>query len=195
MRSEWRFMMFGMLMAGWSSLGQTFFISLFSAEIRGALSLSHGDFGTYYAIATAASAFTLVWLGKLADTVPVKKLSLITLACICASAIHRFANRSLCYHVGDWHLPIAPVGARDDVACLVNGDGAPLCQSERSHACAGWIWDVDCRIHRPCDCGCHASCDVLADGVGDYSSHRLCDIGTVPILPDTTHGPSRWRRG
>ena len=88
LRSEWRFMMFGMLMAGWSSLGQTFFISLFSAEIRGALSLSHGDFGTYYAIATAASAFTLVWLGKLADTVPVKKLSLITLACICASAIH-----------------------------------------------------------------------------------------------------------
>lgn len=81
-------MLFGGLMAAWSSLGQTFFISLFSAEIRGALSLSHGDFGTYYAIATAASALTLVLLGKFADTVPVRKLSLITLAAICLSSLH-----------------------------------------------------------------------------------------------------------
>ena len=88
LKSEWRFMLFGGLMAHWSSLGQTFFISLFSADIREALSLSHGDFGTYYAIATAASAFTLLWLGKFADTVPLKKLSFITLSCICLSAIH-----------------------------------------------------------------------------------------------------------
>ena len=88
LQSEWRFMLFGALMASWSSLGQTFFISLFSAEIRTALQLSHGDFGAYYAIATAASALTLVFFGKLADTVPLKKLSLITLACICLSALH-----------------------------------------------------------------------------------------------------------
>lgn len=87
LQSEWRFMLFGAAMAFWSSLGQTFFISLFSAEIRAALSLSHGDFGTYYAIATAASALTLVWLGKLADSVPLRKLSLITLSCICLSAL------------------------------------------------------------------------------------------------------------
>ena len=86
--SEWRFMLFGAAMAAFSSLGQTFFISLFSEQIRGALSLSHGDFGTYYALATAASAFTLVWLGKYADTVPVRKLSLITLSCLCLSALH-----------------------------------------------------------------------------------------------------------
>ena len=88
LKSEWRFMLFGGLMAHWSSLGQTFFISLFSADIRDALSLSHGEFGTYYAMATAASAFTLLWLGKMADTVPLKKLSFITLTCICLSAIH-----------------------------------------------------------------------------------------------------------
>ena len=86
--SEWRFMLFGALMASWSSLGQTFFISLFSAEIRGALSLSHGDFGTYYAIATAASAATLVFVGKFADIVALRKLSLITLTCVCLSALH-----------------------------------------------------------------------------------------------------------
>lgn len=88
LKSEWRFMLFGGLMASWSSLGQTFFISLFSAQIREALSLSHGDFGTYYAIATAASAATLIFLGKYADIVPLRKLSLITLACVCLSALH-----------------------------------------------------------------------------------------------------------
>lgn len=88
LKSEWRFMLFGALMASWSSLGQTFFISLFSAQIRQDLALSHGDFGTYYALATAASAVTLVFVGKYADIVPLRKLSLITLACICLSALH-----------------------------------------------------------------------------------------------------------
>ena len=87
-KSEWRFLLFGAMMAAWSSLGQTFFISLFSEQIREALSLSHGDFGTYYALATAASALTLIWLGKLADTVAVPKLSLITLSALCLSALH-----------------------------------------------------------------------------------------------------------
>ena len=74
-------------MAFWSSLGQTFFISLFSREIREALNLSHGDFGSYYALATIASAFTLLWLGKLADSIPVKRLSLLTLSCLCLASL------------------------------------------------------------------------------------------------------------
>ena len=45
-RVEWRFLLFGMAMAFCSSLGQTYFISLFSAEIRSELALSHAAFGT-----------------------------------------------------------------------------------------------------------------------------------------------------
>ena len=86
-RVEWRFLLFGMIMAFWSSLGQTFFISLFSNDIRGALGLSHGDFGTYYAIATTASAISLLWLGKLADTMRLEKLALLTLVSLCLAAI------------------------------------------------------------------------------------------------------------
>ena len=48
-RSQWRFLLFGLLLAFFSSPGQTFFISLFSAEIRSELNLSHGDFGIIYA--------------------------------------------------------------------------------------------------------------------------------------------------
>ena len=84
---EWRFLLFGMIMAFWSSLGQTFFISLFSDDIRAALGLSHGDFGTYYAIATTASAISLLWLGKLADTMRLEKLAFLILVGLCSAAI------------------------------------------------------------------------------------------------------------
>ncbi len=87
MRVEWRFLLFGMAMAFCSSLGQTFFISLFSAEIRGDLGLGHGAFGTYYAIGTTASAISLLWLGKLADTMRVEKLAMVVIFGLCASAL------------------------------------------------------------------------------------------------------------
>ena len=83
---EWRFLLYGLLMSLWSSFGQTFFISLFSSEIRNELQLSHGEFGAYYALATTFSAATLLWVGKLADTHTVSKLSKITLISVCLSA-------------------------------------------------------------------------------------------------------------
>ena len=85
--TEWRFLLFGLLMAFWSSLGQTFFISLFSGQIRAALDLSHGDFGTYYALATTASAISLIWLGKLADMMRLEKLAILILGSLCVAAI------------------------------------------------------------------------------------------------------------
>ena len=86
MRFEWRFLLFGMAMAFCSSLGQTFFISLFSGQIRAELGLSHGAFGTYYAMATTASAICLLWLGKLADSMRVEKLARLVICCLCLAA-------------------------------------------------------------------------------------------------------------
>ena len=85
---EWQFLLYGFLMSFWSSLGQTFFISLFSQEIRIDLNLSHGEFGFYYAIATLASAITLFWIGKLADKLSVKRLSLFTIIFLCIASFH-----------------------------------------------------------------------------------------------------------
>jgi len=62
-----RFLLFGFLLTFASSFGQTYFISLFSAKIRQDFDLSHGDFGTLYAVATLASAVTLIWLGRKVD--------------------------------------------------------------------------------------------------------------------------------
>lgn len=80
LKSQWRFLLFGFLLAFFSSPGQTFFISLFSAELRSELGLSHGEFGTAYAVATLGSAITLIPLGRLVDTV---RLRVIALFVIC----------------------------------------------------------------------------------------------------------------
>ncbi|KAA1193358.1 MFS transporter [Pseudohalioglobus sediminis] len=75
-RAEWRLLLFGFLMAFASSMGQTYFIGLFSGAIRDDLDLSHGDFGTLYSAATLASALLLLWTGSLVD-----RMSLPRYAC------------------------------------------------------------------------------------------------------------------
>ena len=62
-----------------SSVGQTFFISLFSGEIRNTFNLSHGMFGILYSVATLTSATLFFWLGKLTDQFNLTVLGLITL--------------------------------------------------------------------------------------------------------------------
>ena len=62
-----------------SSIGQTFFISLFSGEIRSEFNISHGIFGIIYSAATLSSAIVFFWLGKLTDRFNLTLLGLITL--------------------------------------------------------------------------------------------------------------------
>ena len=56
LREHGRLLGFGFFMCLSSNFGQTFFISLFSADVRDAFGLSHGGFGTVYSTATIASA-------------------------------------------------------------------------------------------------------------------------------------------
>ena len=58
---------FGFLLTFSSSIGQTFFISLFAGEIRSELNISHGMFGTFYSAATLTSALFFLWFGKFTD--------------------------------------------------------------------------------------------------------------------------------
>jgi hypothetical protein len=134
--TEWRFLLFGLLMAFWSSLGQTFFISLFSGQIRAALDLSHGDFGTYYALATTASAISLIWLGKLADMMRLEKLAIFILGSLCVAAIliqSDFIIMDACWRA----IFAADVWARHDDTCLHNRHGTALC-------CDAWPRHFNC---------------------------------------------------
>jgi len=78
---------FGFLLALGSSIGQTYFISLFAGELQADLGLSHGTFGGLYTLATVASAILLVWLGKLADHFDLVLLSALTLAILAGCAL------------------------------------------------------------------------------------------------------------
>ncbi len=62
-----RFLGFGLFLTFSSSFGQTFFISLFSNELRGEFGLSHGEFGGVYALATLSSGCLLIWAGRAID--------------------------------------------------------------------------------------------------------------------------------
>lgn len=81
-QSEWRLLLFGFVMTFGSSMGQTYFIGLFSGDIRMDLGLSHGDFGGLYSAATLASAVLLLWSGSLID-----RMSLPLYACIVSTGL------------------------------------------------------------------------------------------------------------
>ncbi len=77
----------GILLTFCSSVGQTFFISLFAGEIRSDFELSHGEFGFLYMLATLGSAITLIWLGKIVDHVDVARLAKFWILAIAGAAI------------------------------------------------------------------------------------------------------------
>lgn len=69
-----------------SSFGQTFFISIFAAEIQSDFSLSHGAWGGIYALGTTTSAVAMIWAGALTDRFRVRTLGptiLVLLASAC----------------------------------------------------------------------------------------------------------------
>ncbi|NKB62441.1 MAG: MFS transporter [Gammaproteobacteria bacterium] len=74
-------------MTFWSGPGQTFFISLFGGHIRSELSLSHGEFGGIYSLATLLSALVLIWSGSLIDRLDLKKFSI---AAVCGLGVGCF---------------------------------------------------------------------------------------------------------
>lgn len=79
-----RWLLGGLLLTFFSSFGQTFFISLFSGEIRESFQLSDGEFGAIYMAGTLASAATLIGLGKTLDQF---SISAVSSCVICALAV------------------------------------------------------------------------------------------------------------
>lgn len=67
LKSNARWIAGGFLLTLFSSFGQTFFIGLSGEELRTKFSLSDGEFGLIYMLATLGSALTLPWLGRTLD--------------------------------------------------------------------------------------------------------------------------------
>lgn len=90
-----RFLAFGVLLSLFSSFGQTYFIAMFSAEIRGFFELSHGDFGEIYAYATLASGATLIWLGRKIDHIDLRPYSAAVCVGLAVAALMMYQAASV----------------------------------------------------------------------------------------------------
>lgn len=80
------FLGFGFVLCFCSSFGQTFFVSLFGADLRGAFELSHGGFGLVYSLATLGSAATLVWAGRQIDVLDLRVYATLVCAGLAGAA-------------------------------------------------------------------------------------------------------------
>ena len=72
-----KLLLYGFLITFFASYGQTYFISLFNAEIRIFYSLSDGEFGLVYAVATLLSSFILISFAKLIDHLDLRVYSFV----------------------------------------------------------------------------------------------------------------------
>jgi MFS family permease len=77
---------FGLLVAFSSSVGQTFFIGLFGAELQRAVDTDPAGLGALYATATVCSGLLMFWLGALVDRVPVRAAAMAAIGLLAGGA-------------------------------------------------------------------------------------------------------------
>ena len=116
LRSNWRFVSFGVFLTMLSSFGQTFYVALYGADIRAEFDLSNGGFGAAFSLASIAAAAALVWIGKYIDRVDLRLYTLASLTALFAGLallglsgsfvvfclaifVVRFCGQGLCIHI------------------------------------------------------------------------------------------------
>ena len=77
----------GALLTLLSSFGQTFFISVFAAQVQADFDLTHGAWGEMYALGTSASAVVMLWAGGLTDRFRARSLGMLVLALLSAACL------------------------------------------------------------------------------------------------------------
>ena len=82
-----KILLFGFIFTFFSSFGQSFFLGLFNPSIRNELDISHGQFGTIYAIATICSSIVLIWFGKKIDEYKLINYSIIVISILFFSSV------------------------------------------------------------------------------------------------------------
>ena len=80
-------LLFGFIFTFFSSFGQSFFLGLFNPSIRNELDISHGQFGTIYAIATICSSIVLIWFGKKIDEYKLLNYSIVVIGILFFSSV------------------------------------------------------------------------------------------------------------
>ena len=106
-----QFLLFGLFFTFFSGFGQTFFISLFSEEIRTSFALSHGSFGLIYSLATLNSAATLVFVGRYLDRTTLITYTIwVCIGFIVASALFALSPNVIWLGIGIYGLRLSCQG-------------------------------------------------------------------------------------
>ncbi len=92
LRENSRWLVAGAMLSFLSSFGQTFFIAVFSGEIRNAFGLSNGAWGGIYSLGTTCSAIAMVWAGGLTDHYRSRALGAFVLCCLAAACLFMALN-------------------------------------------------------------------------------------------------------
>jgi MFS family permease len=108
---------FGFIFTFFSSFGQSFFIGLFNSSIRSELSITHGEFGSIYAVATLISSFTLIWVGKKIDELKLIYFSfLVILLLFFSSLFFSLVNNIYLLFLGIYFLRLSGQGLMSHTA-------------------------------------------------------------------------------
>jgi len=95
LRENARWLAAGALLSFLSSFGQTFFIAIFSGEIRETFGLSHGQWGGIYTLGTALSAAIMFFTGGLADKFRIRTIAVVVIASLAAACFAMALNPSV----------------------------------------------------------------------------------------------------
>jgi len=88
-----KIIIFGFIFTFFSSFGQSFFLGLFNAPIRNELGITHGQFGSIYAIATIFSSLLFIWVGKKIDDFRLINYSFFVIILLfCSTLFFSFIN-------------------------------------------------------------------------------------------------------
>lgn len=87
LRAHGRFMAFGITLTFLSSFGQTFFIALFNESLRLEFGLSNAAIGSYYSMATLASALSIAWLGRAVDWIDLRVFTAVLCGMLALAAL------------------------------------------------------------------------------------------------------------
>jgi len=103
--------LFGFIFTFFSCFGQSFFIGLFNSSIRSDLNITHGQFGSIYALATLISSFTFIFIGKMIDDFKLIYFSLfVILALFLSSISFSYVNNIYLLIVGIFLLRLSGQG-------------------------------------------------------------------------------------
>ncbi len=94
-RDNLRFLSAGIILTLNSSFGQTFFISIFAAQIMATFSLTNGEWGLLYTVGTTASAVVMYWAGALTDHFRARTLAVLVMPGLAVTCIAMGVNRSV----------------------------------------------------------------------------------------------------